>query len=79
MGTSDNLDELMANYQAIAQKAWGATTYATTETTPRPVSFKDLTQGTIQAMYDEGNWPFLEHGPQRAQGTQHRRHHHAAR
>lgn len=59
VGTSDNLDELMANYQAIAQKAWGATTYATTETTPRPVSFKDLTQGTIQAMYDEGNWPFL--------------------
>lgn len=59
VGTSQDLSELMANYQAIAQKAWGATAYATTEATPRPVSFKDVTQASIQAMYDESIWPFL--------------------
>lgn len=64
VGTSDNVDELMANYKAISQKAWGGTTYATTGPNPRPLSFRDLNQGTILAMYAERLWPFLNLGLQ---------------
>lgn len=61
VGTSENLEELTANYHAIVRKAWGETPYATSEATPRPLSFRDAVQGVIAAMYSESRWAPLNY------------------
>lgn len=62
LGTSGEAAQMLAKYQSISQQAWGATAYETKETNPadrRPLSFADVTQGTIMAMYSERLWPVL--------------------
>lgn len=59
LGNSNDVPTLLAEYQKIAQKAWGGTTYSTTEATPRAVSFSDVNTGTILAMYADFFWPQL--------------------
>ena len=61
LGTSTDVNTLRANYSQIAQAAWGGTTYESKmQGVPtRPLSFGDMTQGTIQAMYSTNYWPLL--------------------
>lgn len=62
LGTSGNTAEMLKAYQSISQAAWGGTAYETKETNVtdrRPLSFADVQQGTIMAMYSERLWPVL--------------------
>ncbi len=56
---SDDVQTLLGEYQKIAQAAWGGAYYETTESSPRPVSFADVTTGTILAMYSDSFWESL--------------------
>lgn len=58
-GTSGDVAEMIAQYQAVSQAAWGGTTYETREPEPRAVSFNDVVQGTILTLYSERYWPYL--------------------
>lgn len=62
LGTSGDLTEMMKNYQAISQLAWGGSYYETKEQDAakrRPLSFADTVQGTIMSLYSERLWPLL--------------------
>ncbi|WP_394940280.1 alpha/beta fold hydrolase [Psychromicrobium sp. YIM B11713] len=61
LGTEPDRPKLMAAYQAISQRAFGATTYYS-ESLGRPLSFKDFTQATQGALYSKDNWAQLNAG-----------------
>ncbi|WP_394940715.1 alpha/beta hydrolase [Psychromicrobium sp. YIM B11713] len=61
LGTNSDKATLLAHYQALSQKAWGADTYGSVSL-KRPLSFQDFTNATIEAMYSEDEWPQLNAG-----------------
>ncbi|ABY23837.1 putative peptidase [Renibacterium salmoninarum ATCC 33209] len=61
LGTDADRTKLIAAYQAISQKAFGATTYFS-DSLNRPLSFKDFTQATTGALYGSRNWAKLNAG-----------------
>ena len=61
LGTNSDRATLIGAYQAIAQKAFGGTTYYS-DSLNRPLSFKDFTQATTGALYGSSNWAQLNAG-----------------
>lgn len=60
LGTSTDLNTLMAEYQKLSQKAWGSNVYKGRD--GRVLSFEDFTQATILSMYSESFWKYLNIG-----------------
>lgn len=60
LGTSTDINTLMAEYQKLSQKAWGSTVYKGRD--GRVLSFDDFTQATILSMYNENFWKYLNTG-----------------
>lgn len=56
-GTNPDPAVGLAEYQKIARTAWNNDALRTAD--GRKVTFADITQATITAMYNEGYWPFL--------------------
>lgn len=62
LGTSGDVNEMMAQYQELSQRAWGGTFYETKEadvSKRRAVSFEDVKMGTVRSLYTESLWPGL--------------------
>lgn len=56
-GTDPDPAAGLTEYQKIARTAWNNNALRTND--GRKVTFADITQATITAMYNEGYWPFL--------------------
>lgn len=69
LGTVNDKATLLANYQSISQKAWGANTYGSVSL-ERPLSFQDFNSAAIEAMYSESLWPQLNAGLAAAKANQ---------
>ncbi len=62
LGTSaDSLDQLQAKYLEIVRSAYNSPAY-TYEADGRHVSWADVNQGAIQAMYSDSLWGYLNYG-----------------
>lgn len=57
--TEQQIDAAYAKYQIIARAAYGTGYYKDSDDNTRPISFQDVTQGTIQAMYSKSLWKYL--------------------
>lgn len=60
--TEEQIQTAYAEYQKLARAAWNTGYYQTKD--GRAVSYGDITQGTIMAMYSDSIWRYLKYGLQ---------------